>query len=432
PPVTDPNRKTSRLLRRGLPAAILLVILGVAAGLYVDHQRRPGSVFHPRVPFVAQPPPRPTTGIDVAAWPLYGFSKDHARVAPVPARMHPPFRRVWTAYGHALLEFPPVIDHHALYQLDDDGVVHATDTTTGRLLWARKVGTLAASSPAASGNSVYVTLLTYGHGSRGRVVALRQSDGRIRWIRNLPSRSESSPLLDRGRIYLGSQNGTVYGLNAHSGRVIWTYQAQGAVKASPTLSSGRLYFGDYGGHVQAIRESDGRRLWITGGNGLIGGGTFYSTPAAVFGRIFLGSTDGRVYAYDAANGSLAWAHQTGSYVYSSPAVTQVAGVGPTVFIGSYDGTFYALNARSGAVRWRYRAGGRISGSPTVLGALVYFAVLGTHRTVALDLRDGHVVYTRPSGSFDPVVTDGVRIYLSGLTGLFGLIPTGHRHPKPHR
>jgi outer membrane protein assembly factor BamB len=430
--MTEPKRQRSHLLGRAAIAATLVLALGVPAVVYVVHHRRPGSVFHPRVPFVVQGPPKAPSGADVAPWPLYGYSKDHARVAPVPVRLHPPFRRLWTAYGNALLEFPPVIDHHALYQLNDDGVVRATATDTGRALWQRKLGTLAASSPAASGNSVYVTLLAHGRGAGGRVAALRQSDGTVRWIRDLPSRSESSPLLDRGKLYLGSENGTVYALSAHSGAVLWTYHAEGAVKASPTLSKGRLFFGDYGGHVQAIRQSDGRRIWISGGNGLIGGSTFYSTPAAVFGRLFLGSTDGRVYAYDAATGSLAWARQTGSYVYSSPAVTNAAGIGPTVYIGSYDGTFYALNAYSGAVRWSYRAGGRISGSPTILGRLVYFAVLGTHRTIALDLRSGHVVYTRPSGSFDPVVSDGTRIYLSGLTGLFGLIPTGHRHPHPHR
>ncbi len=430
--MTRPNRKSPHLLRIAIAVAIVLAACAAAA-LYVIHQRRPGSVFHPRVPFTAQAPPKAPRGPDVAPWPLYGYSKDHARVAPVPARIRPPYRLVWTAYGGALLEFPPVIDHNALYQLADDGVVRAVATATGRLLWSRKLGTLAAASPAASGNSVYVTLLDHGRGGGGRVAALRQSDGGVRWIRDLPSRSESSPLLDRGRLYFGSENGTVYALSAHSGAVLWTYHAPGAVKASPTLRDGRLYFGDYGGHVQAIRQSDGRRVWINGGgNGLIGGSTFYSTPAAVFGRIFLGSTDGRVYAYDAATGSLAWAKQTGSYVYSSPAVTETRGLGPTVYVGSYDGTFYALSAYSGAVRWSYQAGGRISGSPTVLGNLVYFAVLGTHRTVALALTTGHVVYTRPSGSFDPVVSDGTRVYFSGLTGLFGLVPTGHRHAKPGR
>jgi outer membrane protein assembly factor BamB len=427
--VTRSNRKSRQPLRRLLAIAIALVVVGVPAALYAIHARHPGSVFHPQVPFVAQSPAAVPPVAEAAAWPLYGYSKNHARVAPVPAKMHPPFRRLWTAFGSSLLEFPPVIDHHALYQLSDDGVVHAVDTATGRALWSRRMGTLAASSPAASGNSVYVTLLEHGQGARGRIAALRQTDGTIRWVRDLPSRSESSPLLDRGKLYFGSENGTVYALSAHNGAVLWTYHAQGAVKASPTLADGRLYFGDYAGRVQAIRQSDGRRVWIEGGGGLLGGSTFYSTPAAVFGRIFLGSTDGRVYAYDAAHGSLAWARQTGSYVYSSPAVTNVPGLGPTVYVGSYDGTFYALDAYSGAVRWRYAAGGRISGSPTILGPVVYFAVLGTHRTIALALGDGHVVYTRPSGSFDPVVTDGTRIFLSGQTGLFGLIPTGHRHPR---
>lgn len=429
--MTESNRKTPQLLRRIIAAIVVLAGVAVPTAAYVIHNHRPGNVFHPHVTFIPQAPPAPPPRTaNIAPWPLYGYSKDHARVAPVPPTLRPPFRRVWTAYGNALLEFPPAIDHHALYQLSDDGAVRAIATETGRVLWKRKLGSLAASSPAASGNSVYVTLLEHGRGARGRVAALRQSDGSVRWIRDLPSRAESSPLLDRGKLYFGSENGTVYGLSAHSGAVLWTYHASGAVKASPTLAAGRLYFGDYGGHVQAIREADGRRIWIAGGGGgLIGGGTFYSTPAAVFGRIFLGSTDGRVYAYDAANGSLAWARQTGSYVYSSPAVADTPGLGPTVYIGSYDGTFYALSAYSGAVRWSYHAGGRISGSPTVLGRLVYFADLGTHRTIALDTTSGHVVYTRPSGSFDPAVSDGTRLYLSGLTGLFGLVPTGHRHPK---
>jgi len=414
---------------------LTIVVIGLAAvalplGLIVNHERRPGDVFHANVPFTAEAPPKPARQAAVTAWPLYGYSKNHARVAPVPRRMRPPFRRIWTAFGSALLEFPPVIDHGTLYQLGDDGTVRALAAQTGQILWQRKVGTLAASSPAAAGNSVYITLLEHGHGSHGRVLALRQTDGGVRWTRDLPSRSESSPLLDRGKLFLGSENGTVYALNAHNGAVIWIYHAQGAVKASPTLADGRLYFGDYGGHVQAVREADGRRVWRTASHGPIGAGAFYSTPAAVFGRVFLGSTDGRVYAFDTARGSLAWARQTGSYVYSSPAVSNVAGLGPTVFAGSYDGTFYALSAFSGAVRWRYRAGGRISGSPTILGRLVYFAVLGTHRTVALRLTDGQVMYTRPSGSFDPVVTDGQRIYLSGQTGLFGLVPTGR--VRPHK
>jgi outer membrane protein assembly factor BamB len=427
-PTPQKTYRTRRLIAVGL-----VVALGLAVGgrLLIDHVRRPGNIFHPKVAFQPKPTVEPSLAVADPPWPVYGYSKDHTRTAPVPPKMHPPFRRIWTVYGGNLLEFPPVLDRGVLFQIDDGGLLRAIDAATGRILWKRQVGTLAASSPAAGGNSVYVTLLAHGNSAGGRLVALRQTTGQIRWSRNLPSRTESSPMLDRGELYFGSQNGTVYAVNAHNGQVNWTYHAPGAVKASLSLSAGVLYFGDYSGHVQAIREADGHRLWITGGGSPLGGaGTFYSTAAVAFGRVFLGSTDGRVYAFAAATGKLAWAHQTGSYVYSSPAVTDPPGLGPTVFIGSYDGTMYALSAFSGAVRWRYKAGGRISGSPTILGPVLYFADLGLHKTYALALKTGTVIYTRHSGSFDPVVSDGTLIFLSGITGLYGLIPTGHRHPKP--
>ena len=173
----------------------------------------------------------------------------------------------------------------------------------------------------------------------------------------------------------------------------------------------------------ALLRRTGRRLWASGSGGaLLGSGTFYSTPAVVYGRVFLGNTDGRVYAYDAFNGRLDWAVQTGAYVYSSPAVTNAPGLGPTIYIGSYDGTFYALNARSGQIDWKYDAHGRISGSPTIVGHTVYFADLGDHRTYGLGISTGRVSFEMDTGSFDPVISDGENIYLTGNTGLYGLAP----------
>jgi outer membrane protein assembly factor BamB len=205
--------------------------------------------------------------------------------------------------------------------------------------------------------------------------------------------------------------------------VVWTYQAAGAVKASPTLMNGVLYFGDYSGHLQAVSERTGRALWVSGSEGaLFGSGTFYSTAAVVYGRVFLGNTDGRIYAYGAGTGSLDWAVQTGAYVYSSPAITNAPGLGPTIYLGSYDGTFRALNARTGRIDWQFEAGGRISGSATIIGRTVYFADLGDHRTYGLGISTGHVDFEFPSGAFDPVVSDGTNIYLTGDTSLYALAP----------
>ncbi len=410
-----------------LAATLLIVALAVGVGGYLYERHRTGSIYHPQARFVPEAPkPLPPKPIDRSAWPMYGYTKEHTRFFPGSAALRPPFKRLWSHYVGALLEFPPALSGERLFQLSDDGVLYALNKHNGHILWRTPVGVLSASSPAVSGKTVYATVLRRGHYVHGgRVVAVNYVTGKIKWSRNLPSESESSPLLDRGKLYFGSQNGTVYALNAQNGNVLWTYHANGAVKASPTLKNGVLYFGDYSGQVQAISEQTGRRFWRSRSEGaLLGSGTFYSTAAAVYGRIFLGNTDGRVYAYDASSGKLDWAYQTGAYVYSSPAVTNAPGLGPTIYVGSYDGRFYALNARTGHVQWSYNAHGRISGSPTIVGNVVYFADLATHTTIGLGISTGRVVFTMHSGSFDPVITDGTNLYLTGYTGIYGLTPRG--------
>jgi outer membrane protein assembly factor BamB len=414
-------------VKRRWYALIALVVIGglVLAGFIYAHNRT-GSIYHPHARFVPETNPtlpKRTPGPERFSWPIYGYTKDHTRYFPAPASLRPPFKHTWERGGSVLREFPPVLSENRIFQLTDDGTLSAVDKYNGKTMWSQRLGQLSAASPAVIGNTVYATILSRTGGAEGRVAALDARTGRILWSRNLPSRSESSPLVDGGRIFFGSEDGTVYALNRHTGHTVWTYHAGGAVKASPTLKNGVLYFGDYSGHVQAIKEGSGRRLWIAGSEGaLLGSGTFYSTAAVVYGRVYLGNTDGRVYAYDASSGRLDWAYQTGDYVYASPAVTDAPGLGPTVYVGSYDGNFYAINARSGHVAWSYDAGGKISGSATIIGRYVYFADLGTRSTYGLGISTGHVAFKIDTGSFDPVISDGKRIYLTGYTGLYDLAP----------
>ncbi len=403
----------------------LLVTGGAALGADLYYHNRTGDIYHPQGRFVAEAPATPAARVAAhVTWPLYGYTPQHTRFFPAPVTLHGPFRRVWGHGGRTVLEFPPVLWDRRLFQLGDDGVLVAISKYTGRTLWSRRLGVLSASSPAVTSHAVYATVLKRAGGSQnGRVSAVSSANGRMLWSRNLPSPSESSPMLDGGRLFIGSQDGTVYALSAHDGRLLWTYRAAGAVKASPTVRNGRLYFGDYGGQVQAIDERDGHRAWASGSGGAVfGNGQFYATAAVVYGRVYVGNTDGRVYAYDAASGRLDWAKQTGTYVYSSPAVVYAPGLGPTIYAGSYDGNFYALDARSGRVRWIYAAGGRISGSATVVGRTVYFADLGRRQTLGLGISTGRKVFQLNTGSFDPVISDGARLFITGYTSLYSYAP----------
>lgn len=430
------RRPVPRATRLYAALAALVVLIGaVALGGYLYKRSRTGSIYHPHARFIPEPTPTlPASGPSRFAWPIFGYASDHTRFFPAPASVHPPFKQLWEHDSGTLLEFPPVIYGERLFQLGDDGVLFAIDKHTGHVLWSQHLGQLSASSPAVTANTVYVTILYSGHPhSPGRVIALDSANGAIRWWRALPSGSESSPLIDHGRLFFGTQNGTVFALDDSSGAVVWTYRAHSAVKASPTLSGGVLYFGDYSGRLQAVSEQTGRRLWVSKSEGaLLGSGNFYSTAAVVYGRVFLGNTDGRIYAYDAATGKLDWAVQTGAYVYASPAITNAPGLGPTVYIGSYSGIFYALNARSGHVSWKFNAHGRISGSATIIGRYVYFADLGEHRAYGLGISTGRLLFEKDTGAFDPVISDGVDVYLTGYTGLYGLAPAEQPAPAPTR
>ena len=110
----------------------------------------------------------------------------------------------------------------------------------------------------------------------------------------------------------------------------------------------------------------------------------------------------------------------------------VPGAGPTVFVGSYAGRFYAFSARTGRTRWRFRSGGRISGSPTIVGGTVYFSDLGRSNTTGLRTRDGKVMFREDIGAFDPIISDGRHLFLTGRSSLTALLPKGRAQERADR
>ena len=435
-----PSHERKRRLWRiviGLAIALLAVV-GAAAGFLVT--RDEGDVSNPDVEFSDEPAATPeeaeqepagkrASRFDRFIWAHYGYTPDRRRYLPLKNPPRPPFKEIWQFDGDVLLEFPPVIGGKRLYLLNDSGKLIAINKLTGKRLWKRKLGALAAASPAYADGVVYVVLLQrakQGRGARtGRVVSLDGKTGRIRWSRDLASRSESSPLIIDDTLYFGSENGSVYAMAARDGGVRWRFRAAGPVKGGLALSDGRLYFGDYGGRVYAIRRESGREVWRSstrGGRFGLSAGNFYSTPAVAYGRVYIGNTDGRIYSFSAASGKLAWSRSTGGYVYASPAVAEVPDGRPLVYAGSYSGRFFALDARSGAVRWSRGGNGRISGGASVIGDIVYYADLGNKRTIGLGARTGRKMFEHERGSYNPVVSDGETIFLTGYHAMYALQP----------
>ena len=443
-----PSPAPRRLLRRGLIAAVVvLVIVGGVVAYVLSHA--PGNVSNPNVVFsqpsststTSQPPAQPRKHhqlVDNFVWPWYGYDAGRTRFFASEPQLHPPLHLGWHYNDGALLEFPPVIYHETLFLLDDGGVAKAVNALNGHMIWQHKVGTLAAASPAIApkdGVIVVPVLSVHGrHPGGGAVVALSMRNGHQEWGKPLPTGSESSPIVAGHTVYLGDDSGTMWALSlAHRGHVFWSYHASGAIKGGPALSNGVLYFGDYAGRAYAISSANGHQIWAVGTSGAhfgFGSGNFYATPAVAFGRVYMGNTDGRVYSFGISHGSLAWATGTGAYVYASASVADPPGLGPTVYVGSYSGYMYAFNARTGAVRWRHPAGGRISGSSTVIDNTVYFSNLGAKTTTGLNATTGRTDFRFPFGAFTPVIADYHAIYLVGYSTIYQMLP-GPK-PRPHQ
>jgi outer membrane protein assembly factor BamB len=402
-------------------AAGAAIALALGGGLLVAYLilKRPGDISNPEAAFQAQEERKRERKVN---WPVYGY--DQARTRYLPAKgVEPPFDERFLFDAGSLLEFSPILVDGTLYFLNKDAEFFAIDAGNGTVRWKRDVGQLNASAPAYHAGRLYAVNL-----APGQVIAVRAKDGKRLWTRELPGRSESSPVVHKGKVFFGAESGDLYALDAETGDDVWHIDTAGSVKAGPAYLDGTLYVGDYAGHMYAVRASDGAVKWDTTDLGVGFGrtGRFYSTPAIAFGRVYAGNADGRVYSFEASSGDIAWTQSTGGAVYAAPAVADTPATPPTVYVGSADHNLYALNADSGDVIWTADVGGLTTGAESVVGDVVYASAVNTDLTRGFDITDGELVFEIGRGEYNPVISDGQRIYLTGYAGITKLTP---KEPK---
>ena len=132
-------------------------------------------------------------------WPMYGFDAQRARAVDID--LEPPFRRLWTAGGASLLEFPPSIGYGRLFLGNNGGTVMAVGAANGGRAWAYRSHRCLAATPAVDSGTVFEAFLnkppcnaTLSPKLDGEVIALSAGAGKVRW-RHLIGPSETSPLV---------------------------------------------------------------------------------------------------------------------------------------------------------------------------------------------------------------------------------------------
>ena len=269
---------------------------------------------------------------------------------------------------------------------------------------------------------------------------------RVRWAFPTGNRVMSSPVMQAGTLYFGSDDGSVYAVDAASGRQVWKHATKGPVPATPAVVGDTLYVGSYDGHFYALNAATGALRWkfATGGErhfeakGLHGmtptAQTFFdlydlylSSPVVVGDSVFFGSGDGHLYALDRANGALRWKFKTGDVVHASPAYA-----GGVLYFGSWDSYFYAVDAKTGQEKWRFHGGEDpvahnqvgFQSSAAVVDGVVYVGCRDSN-FYAIDAATGKELWrVNNAGSWvitSPAVVDGRVIFATSDTALFYIV-----------
>ena len=232
------------------------------------------------------------------------------------------------------------------------------------------------------------------------------------WTAATDDKIYSSPLVDRGVVYIGSNDGHLYAFDADTGAQRWRYPTQGAVTSSPRIADGTLYVGGQDGFLHAVDVRTGERRWATDT-----GGPVHSSPAVAGNLVAVGSRANTLLACDLRSGAVLWELVRGDWFNSSPTI--VDGV---VYVGCRDHNVYGIDAATGEQRWQYTTSSTVDSSPRVVGQSVYIGG-DDYKVRSLGARTGAWIwdFTAQKGIVSsPAVADGVLYVGSDDGSLYAL------------
>jgi outer membrane protein assembly factor BamB len=382
--------------------AVLLILSVVGLGLVIyalaSHQRLLGPAWLPVVPFA------------VGAWAAAAYVIYVRRAAN---RTGPPLATeavMLTAMVFACTALGAAVQPSA--GLRNEGLEYSSalggsgafTVKPGQLVWtfhAPDKGSIA-SSPLVAGDRVYVgadhKLGIFGYGA---VYCLDAATGNRIWTFNddkqMKPVSISSPCLADGRLYIGEgyhddSGCKVYCLDAATGEKIWDFQTTSHTESSPVVVKGRLYIGAGDDGLYCLDAVTKKQVWHFEGLHVD------ATPAVVGNRVYCGSIIGdehqetQIFCLKADTGDPVWRVETDLPAPSTPIIG-----GEHVYFGLGNGRIgeraehpagavLCVNADTGSEVWRRQLSDSILASPAADEHGIYFALMNG-RCYSIDRAD---------------------------------------------
>lgn len=178
------------------------------------------------------------------------------------------------------------------------------------------------------------------------------------WSQGEPMRIAGGLTVDRGVVYLGSENGDVVAINAADGSVKWHSQIRSEILADPAVGSDVVVVKGSTGELTALDLETGEEKWRYSSEtpALTLRGT--AAPVIEQGGVFIGTATGKVMVINAENGQPAWEARL-AVPSGSTELQRMVDVDskPVLFGGvlynvAYNGSLVAVDVRNGNIIWK--------------------------------------------------------------------------------
>ena len=200
------------------------------------------------------------------------------------------------------------------------------DLRTGRRIWQFSFTGQSYTTPALSSN-----LLIFAT-DKGRVFALKRSNGEKVWEAALPAPVLATPVISDTlrRVFVASLDGTLMALDLNDGTEKWRYKAKGSVRHAPAVTATRLVLSDGSGRLVALDAHTGEVLWEQNHKTPFG-----TSPLIAGGFIYLGGLDRVLRIFDLDSGEQLWEMELKGRIRTTPMV-----VHDYLVVGSEDKYIY--------------------------------------------------------------------------------------------
>src|SRR5205823_1783119 len=174
----------------------------------------------------------------------YGVDRGHAGHQNDPLLV-PPLTRLWgrslpTPGTNPILSYPVIVDGRVFVtslQYDVASVVYGLDLRTGRTLW----GPIAIGGSGHWSNATYEAGRLFAVNNMGGAYALDPATGAVLWHTEIGSDVSSAPVAAAGHVYLVSTGG-LWALRQTDGKILWLRKwLDSAVSASPAVDQDGVY-----------------------------------------------------------------------------------------------------------------------------------------------------------------------------------------------